>query len=307
MLKRTVLCAAGVFALLVPAAWTQTTQTITSEAEGDPYVLNVMNDFNGPLRAEWMDLRAEWMDLRVEQVELLTIGQSRSTSRLHRQPFRWVADDPRRRADGTNLTYLVDLTDGLGGTGLTPETAEAAVDRAASIWGSDQCVERMKVAKRPGNGADADIFDYRFGYGGLGDYRLADVVSAGWLPPGFFDQVTGPGGGQSVVALSVTFIYVDRDGRPTDNDRDGYLDTAHSEIYFNQGFSWVPGVAGLMGGSLTLDTTTVALHEFGHALGIGHIGPPPTAVMNPVYGGVRTSLEPLDHAALCSVWSSWPR
>ena len=54
-------------------------------------------------------------------------------------------------------------------------------------------------------------------------------------------------------------------------------------------------------------TLVVALHELGHALGIGHIGPPLTAIMNPIYAGVRTDLAPLDHAALCSVWGSWPK
>jgi hypothetical protein len=295
MLKKIMLCATGAFALLAPVAWAQTA------AEGDPYVLASMNEVNGTLRAEWMDLRAEWMDLRVEQVELLTVGQSRSTSRLHRQPFRWVAGDPRRQADGTRLSYLVDLSDGLGATGLTPEAAEAAVDRAVKLWSSDDCVRQMTLVKRPGGGLDADIFDSRFGYGGYGDYRAADVVSGGWLPPDFFDRVTGPGGGQTVVALSVTFIYVDRNGVPSDIDGDGYLDTAHSEVYFNQGFAWTAGAPGIV-----VDPTTVALHEIGHAFGLGHIGPPPTAVMNPVYGGPRTALMPLDHAALCSVWSSWP-
>lgn len=295
MSGRGVLCAtAAVVALLAPApSWAQT----TIEGEGDPYVLASMNDFNGTLRAEWMDLRAEWMDLRVEQVELLTVGQARASSRLHRQPFRWVAGDWRREADGTNLTYLVDLSDGLGSSGLTPAAAEGAVDRAMATWGADSCLQKLALVKRKGDGSDPDIFDSRFGYGDFGNYRAADVVHAGWLPPDFFERVTGPGGGQSVVALSATFIYVDRDGQPTDFDGDGYLDTAHSEIYYNQGFSWLG----------TIDAESVALHEVGHALGIGHMGPPPTAVMNPVYGGAQTSLLPLDHAALCSVWGSWPK
>jgi hypothetical protein len=260
-----------------------------------------MNDFNSTLRAEWMDLRAEWMDLRVEQVEMLTIGQGRASSRLHRQPFRWVPGDRRRAADGTNLTYLVDLSDGFGASGLTAGPTEAAVDRAMATWSADICLQKAHVVKRAGGGSDPDIFDSRFGYGGFGNYRAADVVHAGWLPPDFFDRVAGPGSGGSVVALSVTFIYIGPDGEPTDLDGDGYLDTAHSEIYYNSGFSWAVGA-----GAGAMDVQSVALHEFGHALGIGHIGPPPTAVMNPVYAGARTDLLPLDHAALCTVWASWP-
>jgi hypothetical protein len=272
------------------------------QGEGDSYLLAAMYDFNDVLRSEWMDLRSEWMDLRVEQVDVLTVGQGRASARIHRQPFRWVAGDPRRMADGTNLTYLVDLSDGTGG--LNAASAEAAIDRAMATWGSDSCMQKVAMVKRAAAaGSDPDIFDSRFGYGDFGDYRAADVVHAGWLPAEYFERVTGPGGAETVVAFSVTFIYVDREGKPTDLDADGHLDTAHNEIYYNQGFSWLAGAAG---GAGAMDVESVALHEVGHSLGIGHIGPPPTAVMNPVYSGVRSSLLPLDHAALCSVWAAWP-
>lgn len=291
MMKDVLFPAAVALLLLAPGAWAQ---------EGDPYVLATMSEVNGTLRAEWMDLRAEWMDLRVEQIEMLTIGNGRSTTRLHRQPFHWVAGDWRREADGDKLTYLVDLADGLGSTGLDPAAVEAAVDRAVATWKADVCLSKAPIVKRSAGSSDPDIFDGLFGYGGFGNYRAADVVHAGWLPPDFFDQVGGPGSGAEVVALSVTFIYVNRDGQPTDFDNDGRLDTGHSEIYYNQGFSWLAGTAHPM------DVESVALHEFGHALGLGHIGPPLTAVMNPIYAGARSALEPLDHAALCQVWASWP-
>ena len=271
--------------------------------EGDAYLLAAMYDFNDGLRSEWMDLRSEWMDLRAQQMEVLTVGHGRASARLHRQPFRWVAGDPRRLADGTNLTYLVDLSDGLGG--LSPASAEAAIDRAMATWGGDSCMRKVPVVKRTAAmGSDPDIFDYRFGSGGLGDYRTADIVHAGWFPADFFERVAGPGGGETVVAFSVTFIYVDREGEPTDLDGDGHLDTAHNEIYYNEGFSWF---AGGEEGTGAMDLESVALHEVGHSLGLGHIGVPLLTVMNPVYSGPRSSLRPLDHAALCSVWASWPR
>jgi hypothetical protein len=253
-----------------------------------------MQGFNGTLRGMWMDLR-------VEQVEVLTVGQGQASSRLHRQPFRWVAGDPRRDADGNRLTYMVDMADIVRSSTLPASTAEAAIDRAMATWSQDTCLQKVGVVKRPWDGGDPDIFDASYGYGAFGNFRAADVVFAGWLPPEFFDAVVSPGSSHSVLALSVTFVFVGPDGEPTDIDRDGNMDTASNEIYFNSAFSWGAG-----GAEKTFDVESVALHELGHALGIGHIGPPPTAVMNPVYDGTRTGLLPLDHAALCAAWAGWP-
>jgi hypothetical protein len=158
------------------------------------------------------------------------------------------------------------------------------------------------MVKRPDTGADPDIFDGLMGYGGFGDYRAADIVHAGWMPPSFFDAVNGEGSGETVLAFSVTFIYIGGDGNPTDVNKDGYLDTAANEVYYNEAFAWLLG----SGGS-GIDLESVALHELGHSLGIGHIGAPLEAVMNPVYSGVHRELNPLDGAALCSVWGTWPK
>ena len=117
--------------------------------------------------------------------------------------------------------------------------------------------------------------------------------------PSFFDEVNGPGSGETVLAFSVTFIYIGADGKPTDVNKDGYLDTAANEIYYNQGFAWQLGTGS------GIDLESVAVHELGHSLGIGHIGAPLEAVMNPVYSGIHRVLNPLDGAALCSVWGTW--
>jgi hypothetical protein len=263
--------------------------------EGDPYTIETMNEYNG-------GLRALWMDIQVEQIEVLTLGKGRSSTRLHRQPFRWVAGDSRRRADGSNLTYLIHQA-GLAGSGLDAAAAEAAIDRALKSWSATPCFSsKVSIIKRPDTGADPDIFDGLLGYGSFGDYRVADIVHAGWMPPSFFDAVNGEGSGETVLAFSVTFIYIGGNGRPTDVNKDGYLDTAANEIYYNEAFAWLLG--GDAGG---IDLQSVALHELGHSLGIGHIGAPLEAVMNPVYSGVHRELNSLDGAALCSVWGTWPK
>src|SRR5215207_2777881 len=132
--------------------------------EGDPYTIETMNEYNG-------GLKALWMDIQVEQIEVLTLGEGRSSTRLHRQPFRWVAGDSRRRADGSNLTYLVHQA-GLAGSGLDAAAAEGAIDSAMKSWVTTPCFSgKVGMVKRPDTGADPDIFDGLMGYGGFGDYR----------------------------------------------------------------------------------------------------------------------------------------
>jgi hypothetical protein len=284
----TALAAFGLIALALPLP--------LHAQHDDPYTITTMDELNGGLKALWMDIQVE-----VEQIEFLSVDKGRSSIRVHRQPVRWVPYDLRRNADGSRLTYLVDLDD-MAGSGLETGAAEAAIDRAMAGWTGEKCfAKRVEVVKRPHGGADPDLFDSIFGFGGLGDYRLADIVHAGWLPPSFFEAVGGPGAGETVVAFSVTFVFLGEDGEPTDVDRDGQLDTATSEIYYNSGFSWLLEKDG------GIDLESVALHELGHSLGIGHIEDPIQAVMNPVYAGLRRSLNPVDGAMLCSVWSSWPK
>ena len=75
-------------------------------------------------------LAAQNLNLAIEQIEFFTIGGGRPVNRIHQQEFRWVANDERRLADGENITYLVDQSDGATTSGLTSAQTEAAVDRA---------------------------------------------------------------------------------------------------------------------------------------------------------------------------------
>jgi hypothetical protein len=255
-------------------------------------------------------LAARGLNIRAEAIEFFTIGVGRPSNRIHQQPFRWVPNDPRRLADGENITYLVDLSDGRTASGLSKTETEAAIDAGLATWDASQPLEKVDLVKRADPGVDPDIYDAFFGFGGFGNPFLADIVNAGWLPRAFFEAVGGPGGGRGILAFSVTFIFVNEDGSPSDINGDNYLDTALNEVYYNDTFGdrrddragnpW--GINVVLPG---IDVETVALHENGHSLELGHFGPPPAAVMNPVYAGLRHTPFAADLSGMNAVWSSW--
>jgi hypothetical protein len=284
--------------VLFPAiGWTQ---------EGDPAVLARMQEINA-------QLRAMGLDIAVEQIEFFTIGGGRPANRIHQQPFRWVAGDARRLADGNRITYLVDQSDGATASGLTSADTEDAIDRGLNTWQANRCFKKVDIVKRVDGGADPDIFDFFFGFGGFGNPFLADIVNAGWLPRAYFEAVGGPGGGRGILAFSVTFIFVDpATGAPTDVNGDNHLDSALNEVYYNDNFGDPAGDRagnpwGIDAALPAIDVETVAFHENGHSLGIGHFGPPPPAAMNPVYAGIRHDPFPVDSAGMCTVWAAWPK
>lgn len=284
--------------LLAPAAaWAQ---------EGDPYVLGSMEAINE-------QLRAQGFGIQVAKIEFFTIGAGRPSNRIHQTGLRWVPNDPRRLADGDNITYLVDQSDGATASGLTSAATESAIDRSMTTWDTkEKCLRKVALLKRADSGADPDIFDFFFGFGGFGDPFLADIVNAGWYPKAFFDAVGGPGGGDGILAFSVSFIFINTvTGQPTDINGDNYLDVALNEVYYNDNFGDPGGSRpgnpwGIDIAQPGIDVETVALHENGHSLDLGHFGPPPAAVMNPVYAGIRHLPLSSDHAGMCAVWSSWP-
>jgi Matrixin len=291
--------------VIVPAVFAMITTFAAAAQEGDPSVLARMQQINARLRSMGLDIA-------IEQIDFFTIGQGRPSNRIHAEELRWVAGDPRRLADGVNITYLVDQSDGATASGLTNAQTEPAIDRALDTWQANRCFRKVNIVKRADGGADPDIFDSFFGFGGFGNPFLADITNAGWLPRAFFEAVGGPGGGRGILAFSVSFIFVDDDGNPTDINGDNRLDTALNEVYYNNTFGqagtdrannpW--GINVVLPG---IDVETVALHENGHSLGVGHFGPPPAALMNPVYAGIRQSPMAVDSAGMCTVWASWPK
>jgi len=251
--------------------------------EGDPATLTIMLSSND-------GLRAQGMDYIVQQIDYFRRDGSRASARLYAKDFGWIPGDARRDADGASLGILFDGANGSIGT-LASNAIGQAIDRARQTWAADECLAGTPLVKKANPGGDVTVFDGLVGDGTIGDPFAGDIVVAGF--PQGLDAVFGP----DTLAFSVTFIFVDGDGVPTDLDADGRLDTAHSEVYFNPSFDWT-----LDAEAAGTDIETTALHELGHSLGLGHFGAPPESVMNPVYGGVRRELLPIDHAALCVLY-----
>jgi hypothetical protein len=227
----------------------------------------------------------------------------------------YVPNDERRHP-GTNITYLVDQSDGATSTApaLTSGETEAAIDRAMTTWETTTRCSNFAIDKVPDPGVDPDIADgLVLGNPALiGTPFFADIVHAGWEPPALFDALT-PGGSQFILAVTFTFSFVDGAGNPTDINHDGQFDTALSETYYNDAFAW-----GIDVSTFPFDVETVALHESGHALSQNHFGKifrteangrlhfAPFAVMNAAISRQEHSLTGTDLAGHCSLWGNWP-
>ncbi|HET6341130.1 MAG TPA: matrixin family metalloprotease [Gemmatimonadota bacterium] len=265
---------------------------------GEPDMMAAMLRANDALRTQGLGIAAE-------AIEYFTIGEARPSDRIHAQPFRWVPNDPRRLAQGIDITYIVDQSEGKTFSGLTNAQTEPEIDAAMQTWDAEAALDRVAIFKRADPNRDITIFDFFFCDGRQGNPFAADIVSAGWWDPECF--------GVSTLAFSVTFIFVDDAGNPTDINGDGYLDTALNEVYFNDKWGnprfdtgglnpWTVGQQNLP----AIDVRTVSFHELGHSLELGHFGPPPDAVMNPVYAGPRIEALSPDESGLQAVWQSWP-
>jgi hypothetical protein len=119
---------------------------------GDPAVLALMERINA-------QLDRAGLNIAVEQIEFFTFGQARPSNRIHQQPFRWVAGDPRRLASGDNITYLVDQSDGATSSGLTSAQTEQAIDLAFATSSSGPTPEpiRTSLIRSSGDSAEREI------------------------------------------------------------------------------------------------------------------------------------------------------
>lgn len=235
-----------------------------------------------------------------------------TNNRQLRLDSRWVPGDVRRDADGNHITFL-NFGPFMPANWGTPSQfdGEPAIDASFATWNAVRC-SNVELLKRPDTGAFPSAI-----FAG-GNPFLADIVTLGFLPGLYFDLVLGPGASSNVLGVTFTFVWLQSPGGPpSDIDADGRNDTALKEVWYNDAFNWSEGGQ--------FDVETVALHENGHAMELGHFGlihatfnngrgnvrpgtlhVSPRAVMNAfILGTLRTPLG-TDIASYCGNFGSWP-
>ncbi len=223
---------------------------------------------------------------------------------------RWVDGDPRRPAGNILRHYFyapLAAVNSVAGV----QDGRPQVAASFATWAGLACAPLafQQVA-----------FDGTFPSGMFagGDPSVGDVNTLGFLPGTFFDLVA-PGGSEFILGVTFPFVWGDVDGGgnfiPSDIDRDGNLDYAFAEVWYNNAFTWT-----LTGFGGDADVQTVAFHENGHTLGLGHFGKihatfspfggrlhvSPRAAMNAVILGTLRAPLGTDRAALCGYYANWP-
>jgi hypothetical protein len=268
-------------------------------------------------------LAARGSKYRVDHVEWVTRGDADEAGQIvfandrgnKQLDSQFVPNDPRR-GEGTEITYLVDQSDGATHTGtpLTNAQTEAAIDREMNTWETTTTCSNFPIIKVADPGVDPDIMDgIVFDDPSLIGTPFADITHAGWYPAEFFDAIA-PDGSQFILGVTFTFLWSDDGINPTDINHDGKDDAAFRETYYNDAFQW--GID--TDNSTAIDVETVALHESGHGLSQAHFGKifatlsnlrlhlAPDAVMNAAVTTQKHSLLGSDIAGHCSIWGNWP-
>jgi hypothetical protein len=228
-----------------------------------------------------------------------------ANDRTLRWGIDWVKNDPRRPPfPGLTWTAWSPLLVANGAI-----QADGPVDRAFGTWNASRC-SSLRLTRRPSTVNPPSII-----FNGVGATLPADIGIVGFIPGTLVDFIFGAGASPNIVGVTVAYAWLTTDGSgnlvPSDIDRDGNLDLAFAEIFFNDDFAYS------LSNPARIDIESVVLHEAGHALGLGHFGKlvfdprqlriqaSPRAVMNAAYLDALRAPLGSDVASLCSLYASW--
>jgi Matrixin len=187
---------------------------------------------------------------------------------------------------GSSVSWVSDRSDYT--KDLTDLQVNLALSNAFSTWDNVQGANSLSFQRKSDLGGNYDVYDGNGGQLDQGaDARYANVTIGGFLSWDYFESLIS-GGGDSI--LGVAFTQKLRGGgapKPFWN----------ADIYFNDWFDWSTSPT-----SGQIDLETVATHEVGHALGLGH-SDVNSAVMYSYYGGINRVLQQDDIDGITSLYS----
>ncbi|HDZ21690.1 hypothetical protein LCGC14_0698150 [marine sediment metagenome] len=203
----------------------------------------------------------------------------------------------------TTVTTVLDASDFTAD--LASVDVESALLNAFGTWDDVAAAPNLNFEFKDDDGGNYDIFDGPNDSGGppwfngttgtldqSSNWRYANIVVGGWLPASYF-------GSPYVLAVTWTGQLYGGGGKPQ----------WHSEVFFNDAWNWTnDGEAAdvdLLNGlpNLLIDLETVALHEFGHTIGLGHENGEPS-VMASFYGGTERTLLADDIDGVTALYSN---
>jgi hypothetical protein len=186
---------------------------------------------------------------------------------------------------GGSTTFVIDSSDLTTDGAIGSTRVLSALTNAHQTWDAVTSATTLSFSAKADLGGNYDVFD---GPGGQldqnADYRYANITWGGWLPNSYFTDLFGASGNN---VLAVTW---------TGQIRVNRTKTWVADIYFNDNFSWSDDGTGF-------DIETVALHELGHALGLGHEDDVPS-IMNSYYAGIQRSLLADDISGITALYST---